>query len=220
MTSGGTRRCSRCQVIRIKRAAAAAVASGKIGKQRRTAGLRALDREQAQLGAHAAWRRKSASFAARRHDAMARHDDRERILPERLRDIAGQLPVAQALGDFAVGQRRARRNGARDVVDAAVESPARRPYRLSLRSDPSALRQAARRCRRSMRCTSAGGTVSQAPGKRRRRRLRMACSLGSGNCTPAMPRAFQTMPQRPIAVSNSAKPELSHHIALRAGHIA
>ena len=33
---------------------------------------------------------------------------------------------------------------------------------------------------------------------------RVACSPRSGNCTPTMPRALQTMPQRPIAASNSA----------------
>jgi hypothetical protein len=54
--------------------------------------------------------------------------------------------------------------------------------------------------------TSAGGTASDTPGKRRKVRRRMARSSASGSCTPAMPRPFHRMPQQPIGVSNSAKP--------------
>ena len=52
---------------------------------------------------------------------MARHDDRERVSPERLTHGAGRAGRAEPSRDLAVGERRTRRNGARDLVDAAVE---------------------------------------------------------------------------------------------------
>jgi hypothetical protein len=80
-----------------------------------------LDRQQAELGADAARRRKPAGFATRRHDAMTRYDDRERILPERLGNVARQMAIAQPLGDLAVGPGATGRDGARDVLNAAIE---------------------------------------------------------------------------------------------------
>src|SRR3984957_9199530 len=52
---------------------------------------------------------------------MARHHYRTGIASERLADIARQFDTAQPFGDIAIGHRLARRNGAGDVVDAAVE---------------------------------------------------------------------------------------------------
>jgi hypothetical protein len=52
---------------------------------------------------------------------VARHDERKRIAPERLPDIARQAALAQLNGNLAVGAGRAARNGARDRVDATVE---------------------------------------------------------------------------------------------------
>src|SRR6202158_6372575 len=43
------------------------------------------------------------------------------MAPARLADIARQLDAAEALGDIAIGRRLARRDGAGDVVDTAVE---------------------------------------------------------------------------------------------------
>ncbi len=52
---------------------------------------------------------------------MARHDDRERVAPERLPHGARRAGRAEPRRDLAVRERRARRNGARDLVDAAVK---------------------------------------------------------------------------------------------------
>src|SRR5580698_6025061 len=52
---------------------------------------------------------------------MTGNHDRTGIAAERLADVARQLDTAEPLGDIAVGQGLARRNGAGDVVDAAVE---------------------------------------------------------------------------------------------------
>jgi hypothetical protein len=52
---------------------------------------------------------------------MARHNDRPGILRKCRADIASQGAVAQSFGNFAIGQRCTRRNGARDIIDAPVE---------------------------------------------------------------------------------------------------
>ena len=52
---------------------------------------------------------------------MARHDERKRVLPERLSDGAGLAGCAKARGDVAVRQGGAGRNGARDLVDPTIE---------------------------------------------------------------------------------------------------
>src|SRR5437899_3610674 len=51
-----------------------------------------------------------------------------------------------------------------------------------------------------------GGAVSPAAGNRWSMRARVSASPTSGSCTPATPHSPQAMPQRPIAVSKSAKP--------------
>ena len=56
------------------------------------------------------------------------------------------------------------------------------------------------------RTTAGGGGASIASGKRRRMRASVLASDASGSWTPTTPRSPQAMPQRPIAVSNSAKP--------------
>ena len=66
-------------------------------------------------------RGEAADLAAGGEHAMARHDDRERIAPERLPDGARRARRAEARRDVAVRKRRARRDGAGDLVDAAVE---------------------------------------------------------------------------------------------------
>ena len=151
------------------------------------------------LGAHAAWRRKSASLAPA---AMTRWRGTMigRILPC-LRDIAGQVAVTEALGDFPVGQRAARGNGARNIVDAAIEDPARRPSRGPLRSSPRHSPASSATMSSIVRRTASGDRLA---GAREATQQTVGLLAASGNCTPTMPRALQTMPQRPIAVSNSA----------------
>src|SRR5712692_7461189 len=84
--------------------------------------LRLLDREQAQLRRDAAARRESAGLAVGREHPVARHDDGDRILTERLSDVPRRLRrLAEPCRNLAVGERGARRDGARDLVDAAVE---------------------------------------------------------------------------------------------------
>src|SRR5260370_23970343 len=54
-------------------------------------------------------------------------------------------------------------------------------------------------------CTSTGGGASATSPWRWRMRARVVSSLELGSCTALIPRSTQTMPQRPIAVSNIAK---------------
>src|SRR5215470_15079197 len=103
---------------RLERETERAVAVEKRG---RIARARAFDREQAQLGRHAAVGGEAAGLAAGREHAMARHDDWERVASERLPDVARQPTFAEPHRDLAVRERRARRNAARDLVDAAIE---------------------------------------------------------------------------------------------------
>src|SRR5262249_14073061 len=77
---------------RVEREPERAVAVEKRG---RIARARAFDREQAQLGRHAAVGGEAAGLAAGREHAMARHDDRERVASERLPDVARQPTFAE-----------------------------------------------------------------------------------------------------------------------------
>ena len=118
--SARERRVGRAQVLdrdaRIEAERAVAVE-----ERGRAVRLRAFDREQAELGRDAAVGGEAAELAAGREHAMARHDDRERVAPERLPHGARRAARAEPRRDVAVRERRARRNGARDLVDAAVE---------------------------------------------------------------------------------------------------
>src|SRR5262249_28866305 len=92
------------------------------GEQRgRIARARAVDREEPQLGRDAAVGGQAAGLAPGREHAMARHDERERVSSERLPDVARQPPFAEPRRDLPVRERGARRNAARDGVDAAIE---------------------------------------------------------------------------------------------------
>src|SRR5690242_7452989 len=66
-------------------------------------------------------RREAADLSAGGKHAMARHDNRERILPEGLTHRASGTALVEPRGDVAVGERLARRDAARDLVDAAME---------------------------------------------------------------------------------------------------
>ena len=81
----------------------------------------ALDLEDAPLGGDAARRREAAHLAVGAQHAMAGHDDGDGIAPQRLADLARFVRHAQTLGDLAVGHGPAGRNGARDLVDLAME---------------------------------------------------------------------------------------------------
>src|SRR5262249_14491880 len=85
------------------------------------AGARAFDREEAQLGGDAAIGGETARPAPRRGHAKGRPDERERVSPERLPDVARQPPFAEPSRDLPVRERGARRNAARDLVDAAIK---------------------------------------------------------------------------------------------------
>ena len=71
-------------------------------EQGRTVRLRALDGEKFQLGDDTARRGEAADLAAGGQHAMTGYDDGNRILPQRLTDVARQISIAQPLGDFAV----------------------------------------------------------------------------------------------------------------------
>ena len=110
---------------------------------------RALDLQHLQLGHHAAIGGKAARLVAGREHAVARHHDRTWIAPKRLADVARQFDAAELFGDIAIGQRLARRDRARDVVDAAVELRNVRRDRARRPLGHSACPRAVRPCRRS-----------------------------------------------------------------------
>jgi hypothetical protein len=91
-----------------------------IEQRRRLVELRTLDRQQAHLGGNAAGRRESAGLAVGGDNAVAGHDDRDRVLSHRLADRAG-IRFAEPRRNGAVGEGRAGRDGAGNRVDAAVE---------------------------------------------------------------------------------------------------
>lgn len=86
-----------------------------------TLGLCALDRQKPKFRHHPSRGGKAPRLAASRQYPMAGHDDRAGILRQGLRDVAGQIAVAETLGDFAVGKRRAGGDAADDLVNASME---------------------------------------------------------------------------------------------------
>src|SRR5258708_33854460 len=81
---------------------------------------RALNRQQAELGPHAAARREASRLAVGAHDAMTRDDDGEAIAPEGAAHAPGGARAAEPGRDRAIRARPARGDGACDVLDAAV----------------------------------------------------------------------------------------------------
>src|SRR6516225_2220385 len=87
---------------------------------------RAFDREQAKLGCNPAACGEAAGLAACRQYAVARHDDRKRVAPERLPDPAREPPLlprtrksgGELFRNLAVRARRAGGNGAGDLINA------------------------------------------------------------------------------------------------------
>src|SRR5438874_2764028 len=94
---------------------------GSVEQIRRVIDVSALNRQHLELGDDAAIGGEAAGLAAGGKHAVARHHDRTGIAPERLADIARQLNAAEPFCNIAISHRLARRDGARDVVDAAVE---------------------------------------------------------------------------------------------------
>src|SRR6266702_3732258 len=95
--------------------------ASSVEQTRRVIDHRAFDGEHFELGDDAAIGGKSAGLAASGEHAVAGHHDRAGIVPERLADVTRQFDAAEPFGDIAVSERLAWRDGARDVVDAAVE---------------------------------------------------------------------------------------------------
>ena len=83
--------------------------------------LRTLDVKQAELGCDASGRGETAELAPGRHYAVARHDDRKRILPQRFTHLARGAAVTKLRGNLPIGERRAKGDGPGDCVDALVE---------------------------------------------------------------------------------------------------
>src|SRR5262249_39051830 len=61
--------------------------------------------------------------------------------------------------------------------------------------------------------TLGGGSASSAKSHRARNRARVVSSDAVGSWTAAMPRSAQAIPQRPMAVSNSASPGLTTQLS-------
>src|SRR5262245_43092028 len=108
----------RAPVARLDGEAECAVAVEERGGRARAG---SLDGEEAQFGRDPAIGGEAPGLAARREHAMARHDNGERVAPERLPHVARQFAPAEARGNFPVRQCLAGANAASDLVDATVE---------------------------------------------------------------------------------------------------
>src|SRR5262245_34071805 len=76
-----------------------------IEERRCIARARAFDGEQRKLGRNAAVGRKASRLGAGRQHAMTRHNEGERVSPERLADLACEAAFAEPRGKRAVGER-------------------------------------------------------------------------------------------------------------------
>lgn len=74
-----------------------------------------------QFRACAAICRETAGLAARREHPVARHNDREGVSRESLSHGAGRTGGSCSLRERAIGRGRAERNGARGLIDPAME---------------------------------------------------------------------------------------------------
>src|SRR5262245_58221558 len=92
-----------CASIRALRATATLGGQGQMVEQCWSTWLRAFDCHQTELADHAARGREPACLAAGSQHAMTRNDQRNRILPEGLPDVAGEQFVAESFRDFPVG---------------------------------------------------------------------------------------------------------------------
>ena len=136
---------------------------------------------------------------------MTRHDDREWIFSERLADVARETAIAKPLGDLTIGPCFAGRDGARDLVNTTIEVG----HGFGIQRHVAELSVLAPEQRDDVRYRAlhlCGRRRFAGERKRPEQPARVAPALSSGTCTPTMPRSLQTMPQQPIAVSKTAKP--------------
>lgn len=167
--------------------------------------LGVFEAKQSELGGNAAVRGEPADRAGGGDDAVARDHDREGVAAQCLADGPCRAGGAEPVRDLAVGQRRARRDGAGDLVDPAVNGG---NWSMSSTTWDSSLVWPCNAARMSVitRCTWAGGAgCSRASGTCRCIRARVRVSSASGSWTARMPRWLQPIAQRPIAVSKTAK---------------
>ena len=172
--------------------------------------MRPLDRQQPALGRGAAPGREAAEPAAGRDHAMARHDDRERVLPERLAHVARRARRARA------GPRSRRRSAWRRA--GSCGRPRRRAARTAARRPGRARRlpRSAASPRSSARIASIAAAHRPAARPRPHRETAVAAARASrarspsGSCTPTTPRSLQAMPQAPIAVAKTGEGAFRH----------
>ncbi len=120
-------------------------------------------------------------------DAVAGHDDRKRVAPERLADGARGVRLADGAGDLAIGARGAGRDGARGFVNARVELRRRSPCRAGSRAGFSSRRAGAPGCRRWRVRWRAGEPLRRLSGQWRSSLSRVCAMVFSGSCTPRTP---------------------------------
>ena len=111
---------------------------------------------------------------------MAGHDDQEGVPAQRLAHGARQAARAEAVGDLAVRQRRARPGWSGRRRRRACGTPARRPCRAAAPTGPRGRRPAPRRWRRAARRIAPGGGPRARPG---------AAAARARACRPRAPRA-------------------------------
>ena len=149
-------------------------------------------------------RRETADPAASRDNAMARHNECERIPCKSLPHGAGpprwRPPPSRGRHRSWPPPTEWRARPHRRGGGMGEE----RPCRAGQMRDRLASRAEARRAHPEQPATSGGGTVSSALGNRWSTRLRVFGWLASGSCTPTTPRALHATAQRPTAVSKCA----------------
>src|SRR5450631_1825238 len=117
-------RCSRVVRVMVWKLALRAWRSNrkKRVEQRRPAlGQRAFEREQPAPGNRAAIHAKTNRLAVGGKHAMTGHEHREGVSPDRLADRMGGAGRTKPFREFGEGDGFAARDGARVLVDAAIE---------------------------------------------------------------------------------------------------
>ena len=167
---------------------------------------RVFDGEQAPFHGSAAGRRKAAEPAVRGDDAMAGHDDRERVAAERLADGARAAVGADSRGDGAVGERRGPARCARGRIDAATNGVASALVERHVAQVDAARRRAGAASASTMAAIAGAALLPLArPSSRRDACGAARPAARSGSHTPVRPTAFQASAQSPTAVAKRAK---------------
>lgn len=134
---------------------------------------------------------------------MARHDDRNRIVAQRLTDGSRPARPAERSGHVAVGRRRTGTEGTREFIDGAVEFgdiPIVDGHPPQIVDSTGQVRghRLDDRCDRRRQGMLDGG------GKPAPHLVASRFRCGPGSRSPTTPLADQTIAHVPIAVSNSA----------------